>query len=84
MLPRSPTCHDGFLATLADGGALDGAAGAAPHFVLLLQHEGLVHQGGVAFEAAEAGVVPVPILEMQLLQAESTAVRRTRGFGRET
>lgn len=34
---------------------------------MLLQHEGLAHQGGVALEAVEAGVVPVPVLEMQLL-----------------
>lgn len=41
---------------------------AAPHLVVLFQHEGLVHQRGVALDAAEAGVMPVAVFEMQLLQ----------------
>lgn len=61
------TCNNGLQASLAAGRLLQGGAFAAPHLVVLLQHEGLVHQRCVALEAAEAGVMPVAVLEMQLL-----------------
>lgn len=61
------TCNDGLQTSLAAGRLLQGGAFAAPHFVVLLQHEGLVHQRCVALEAAEAGVMPIAVLEMQLL-----------------
>lgn len=61
------SCNNGLEAALTPGCILSSSAVAAPNLVVLPQHEGLVDQGCVALEAAEAVVVPVAVLEMQLL-----------------
>lgn len=73
MWPLGPchwhsTCNNGLEAALTPGCILSSSAIAAPNLVVLPQHEGLVDQGCVALEAAEAVVVPVAVLEMQLLE----------------
>lgn len=55
-------------AALTPGCILSGSAVATPNLVVLPQHEGLIDQGRIALEAAEAVVMPVPVLEMQLLE----------------
>lgn len=70
--PQTPhwhnTCNNGLEAALTPGCILSSGAVAAPNLVVLPQHEGLVDQGRVALEAAEAVVVPVAVLEVQLLE----------------
>lgn len=61
------TCHNGLQTAFASRSILIGGAFIAPHLVVLLQHEGLIHQRRVTLEAAETVVVPVAVLEMQLL-----------------
>lgn len=65
--PGTLTCHNGLLAAFALRRILVGGTLVAPHLVVLLQHEGLIHQRCVTLEAAETVVVPVAVLEMQLL-----------------
>uniref|UniRef100_A0A2D4J3K5 Secreted protein n=1 Tax=Micrurus lemniscatus lemniscatus TaxID=129467 RepID=A0A2D4J3K5_MICLE len=62
------TCHNGLLAAFAFRSILVGGAFVTPHLVVLLQHEGLVHQRCGTLEAAETVVVPVAVLEVQLLR----------------
>lgn len=61
------SCDDRLEAALTPGCLVSGSAVATPDLVVLPQHEGLVDQGRVALEAAEAAVMPVTVLEMQLL-----------------
>lgn len=62
------TCDDRLEAALTPGCLVSGSAVATPDLVVLPQHEGLIDQGRVALEAAEAAVMPVTVLEMQLLE----------------
>lgn len=77
-----PTWHDALLALLAAGRVLLRVAVGAEQLVLL-GSERLVHKGPPAPRAVETGLVPVPVLVGQVLQAQSTRdVRRERGRGR--
>lgn len=60
------TCQYGFVAAMATWGILTGAAFPTQDAVIL-GAEGLLGQGFVALGAAEASLVPVPVLVVQLL-----------------
>lgn len=71
---RRGTWQNGFVAAVAAGRVLPGAALVAQDLVIL-GGEGLVAQGLVALSAAETILVPVPVLMVQLLQRQRSRAR---------
>lgn len=65
---RSPTWHDHLVAALATVAVLYGAAFATHDLAVVAGVEGLRGQALVALSAAEAALVPVAVLVVQLLQ----------------
>lgn len=63
------TCHDRLEAPLALGGILPSGALVAKDLVVL-GHKGLVGQGVKALGTAEAGVMPVAVLIVNLLETK--------------
>lgn len=74
------TCHNGLEAPFAPGGVLPSGALVAQDLAIL-GHKGLTGQGVKALGAAEAGVVPVAILIMHLLDIKQSRVATVRATG---
>jgi len=74
---RTPTWHDHLVAALATVAVLPGATLATHYLAIVAGVEGLAGQGLVALGTAEAVLVPVAVLMVQLLkQSGGTRVER--------
>lgn len=78
---RPPTWHHHLVAALATVAVLYGAAFAAHELAVVAGVEGLRGQVLVALSAAEAALVPVAVLVVQLLQHMGGGHLRVSGGG---
>lgn len=74
------TCHNGLEAPFAPGGVLPSGTLVAQDLAIL-GHKGLAGQGVKALGTTEAGVVPVAILIVHLLDIKQSRVATVRGTG---